>query len=328
MWNWDSTKLPSLTITIMNYSFRTFLLLVAFLACGSMAKAQLPNEKFGKPSDMEWEFNGWGDAVNADAIILCKTMKATYQFSEQVFSNNLSDSEIGIDNLADLSNNLIDDNSVLIKYEFRLRTKILKADGARHANIDITYFNFDDKRIIAADDLSDLKIRVFSKNEKGKVEKRNVDTRSFVIERVDSNYVVMHVVVPDVQPGSIIEYQYNITSNRPAFLYDWVFQECVPTLHSKCDIDVPAFLQFNMNTPINKLIKSGVEVGHLAYDTNRSDLKRGKSCPTNHYTIVGDYILPESPELTIANFTSRIAMPNVTVPAAMPEGRTHLQLHK
>jgi hypothetical protein len=39
-----------------------------------VANAQLPNEKFGKPSSMEWEFNGWGEAVNADAIILCKTM--------------------------------------------------------------------------------------------------------------------------------------------------------------------------------------------------------------------------------------------------------------
>ena len=33
-------------------------------------------------------------------------------------------------------------------------------------------------------------------NEKGKVEKRNVNTSAFVKERVDDNYMVMHVVVP------------------------------------------------------------------------------------------------------------------------------------
>ena len=53
----------------MNVSFRK-LLLPALLAFVTMANAQLPNEKFGKPSKLEWEFVGWGDAVDADAIIL------------------------------------------------------------------------------------------------------------------------------------------------------------------------------------------------------------------------------------------------------------------
>ena len=301
------------------------LLLIAFFAFVNTANAQLPNEKFGKPSTMEWEFNGWGDALNADAVVLCKTMKATYQISDQVANFNRNSSEVSSDNLSDFGKNQIDDGNILVNYEFRLRTKILKPEGAQHANIDIIYFYSDNSKIF--DELTDLKVRVFTKNEKGKVETRKVNTTSFVKERLDDNYTVVHVVVPDVQAGSIIEYQYNITSPRPTFLYDWVFQECIPTVRSKFDIDIPAFLQFNMNVPINKLIKSGVEVGRLAYDTNRSDMKRGKSCPTNHYTVVGDYILPEgeAPEV-IAPFTGTINMPDVTLPASMPKGSTHLKI--
>jgi hypothetical protein len=305
----------------MTYSFRKLLILVAFFAFGSMANAQLPNEKFGKPSSMEWEFNGWGDAVNADAIILCKTMTATYQLSDQVFSNTQG-SDFGFDNLQDFSKNQIDDSSILVKYEFRLRTKILKPEGAKHANIDITYYDPDNNKNVSFDELSDLKVRVFNKNEKGKVEKKNVNTASFVKERVDANYMVVHVVVPDVQAGSIIEYQYNITSPRPTYLYDWVFQDCIPTVRSKCDIEIPAFLQFKMNAPINKLIKSSVEVGHIAYDTNRTDMKKGKTCATNHYKIVGDYILPTDEKIAI--FTSQILTPKVTPPVEMPQGSTHL----
>ncbi|MCR5131532.1 MAG: DUF3857 domain-containing protein [Prevotella sp.] len=301
------------------------LLLAAFLACGNRAFAQLPNEKFGKPSSLEWEFNGWGEAIKADAIVLCKTMKVTYQISDQVSNFNRNSSEISTDNISDFGKNQIDDSNTLVKYEFRLRTKILKPEGAGHANIDITYFNSDDNRVF--DELSNLKVRVFTKNAKGKVERRNVSTDSFVREPVDENYTVIHVAVPDVEPGSIIEYQYDITSSRPSFLYDWVFQESIPMFHAKCDIDIPAFLQFNMNVPINKLIKSGVVVGRLAYDTNRPDLKKGKTCPTNHYTISGDYILPadQAPDI-IAPFTSKINMPHVTLPAYMPEGHTHLKI--
>ena len=305
----------------MTYSFRKLLILVACFAFGSMANAQLPNEKFGKPSSMEWEFNGWGDAVNADAIILCKTMTATYQLSDQVFSNTQG-SDFGFDNLQDFSKNEIDDSSILVKYEFRLRTKILKPEGAKHANIDITYYDPDNNKNVSFDELSDLKVRVFNKNEKGKVEKKNVNSASFVKERVDANYVVVHVVVPDAQVGSIIEYQYNITSPRPTYLYDWVFQDCIPTVRSKCDIDIPAFLQFKMNAPINKLIKSSVEVGHIAYDTNRPDMKKGKTCATNHYKIIGDYILPTDEKIAV--FTSQIITPKVTPPVEMPQGSTHL----
>ena len=310
----------------MNYSFRKLLLLVALFASVSTVNAQLPNEKFGKPSNMEWDYIGWGEAVNADAIILCKTMKVTYQLSDQVANYNQSGSEVGYENIDDFSKNQIDDSNILVNYEIRLRTKILKPNGAKHANIDITYFDAANEKKIILDDISDLKVRVFTKNEKGKIEKRNVNTASFVKERVDDNYMVMHVVVPDVQAGSIIEYQYNITSTRPAFLYDWVFQECIPTVRSKCDIEIPAFLQFNMNVPINKLIKSGVEAGHLTYDANRTDMKKAKTCVTNHYTIVGDYILPEPQDEKIGLFTSKIVKPEVSPQAELPKGCTHLMV--
>lgn len=307
----------------MNYSYRKLSLLIAFFACASMVNAQLPNEKFGKPSNQEWEFVGWGDAINADAIILCKTMKVTYQLSDQLFNSNQS-YDVNLDNLGDFGKNQIDESNILVNYEVRLRTKILKPEGAGHANIDITYFDAAKEKKIIIDDVTDLKVRVFTKNEKGKVEKKNVNTSSFTRERIDDNYMVLHIVVPDVQPGSIIEYQYNVTSPRPAFLYDWVFQESIPTVRSKCDIEIPAFLQFNMNAPINKLIKSTVEAGRVAYDTNRPDLKRGKTCATNHYTIVGDYIRPEDEEVAV--FTSQIAMPNITLPAYLPKGSTHLRV--
>ena len=325
----------------MNYSFRYFLLLIAFFACGSIAKAQLPNEKFGKPSSMEWNFNGWGDAIDDNAIILCKTMKVTYELSDQLSNNNQSYNEIGYDNIQDYGKNDLDYSNIIARYEFRLRTKILRTDGAHHANIDIVYYDENNFKNVGYDDLRDLKVRVYTKNEKGKVEKKKIDTSSFVKERVDDKYMVLHVVVPAVTPGSIIEYQYNITSTRPTFLYDWLFQETIPTLYTKCDIEIPAVLQFNMNVPINKLIQSSVVAGQLAYDTNRPDLKRGKSCPTNHYTIVGNYILPEGHPIKngqkntgdkeesaekIAPFTSKIIKPNATLPAYMPEGYTHLKI--
>lgn len=318
---------------MMDFSLRKFVLFLSLCALAGWTHAQLPNEKFGKPSSMEWEFFGWGDALDADALILCKTMKVTYKLSDQVANYNRSESAISFDNFTDFGKNQIDPNSIIVKHEFRLRTKILKPEGARHANIDITYYDTDFGKSDYNDELNDLKIRVFTKNEKGKVVKRSVDTKGFARERINENYVVLHVEVPDVQAGSIIEYQYDISSTRPGFLYDWVFQDSIPTVFTKCDIDIPAILQFNMNVPIHRLIRSGVEVGRLNYDTNRPDMKKGKSCPTNHYTVIGEYIVPEGHPLKnnttadkIAPFTSQIITPGITPPPALPAGSTHLKI--
>ncbi len=322
----------------MKTYFQKLLLVAVFVVCGCMSNAQMPNEKFGKPTNLEWDFTGWGDAVDADAIILCKTMKATYVLSDQVSNFNESSTDISSDNITDFGKNELDVNNGMVKYEFRLRTKILKPEGAKHANIDITYYHLENNSTIIADELYDMKIRVFTKNEKGKMEKRKVNTDSFVTERIDDNYVVMHVVVPDVQAGSIIEYEYNIISPRPAFIYDWVFQECIPTVRSKCEVDIPAFLKFNVNAPVSTFIRSSVEVGHLTYDANRADLKRAKSCATNRYQVFGDYVLPEGTPLKhtrfrdndtaekVADLTCRVATPGVTAPVYMPEGHTHLRI--
>ncbi len=313
-------------------------LLFALAACGSIAYAQLPNEKFGKPSNLEWDYKGWGDAIDADAIVLCKTMNVTYELTDQFGSLTENVTELNMDNMQFLGNNRIDESGIIVNYEIKLRTKILKPEGAKHADIDITYSEGDiEKDNNSFDEITDLKVRVFSKNEKGKVEKRNINTANFVKERVNDTYVVLHVVVPDVQPGSIIEYSYKIRSPRASFLYDWVFQEDIPTLRSKCELEIPAFLKFNMNVPINNLIKSNVEAGMLTYDQNRSDMKAAKRCRTNHYTIVGDNILPEGQplkhnqggddtkeQIKIANFTSQIT--EREQPAYLPNGVTHLKI--
>ncbi len=312
-----------------------------FFTSAAIAVAQLPNEKFGKPSSMEWDYLGWNDTPDADAIILCKTMKVTYGITDQV-STNYEGSDLSLGNLADFGKNQIDNGSILVNYEFNLRLKVLKPEGKQHANIDITYFNADNDKNYNHDELFDMKITVFTRNEKGKTVKRKVNTRSFATERIDDNYMVMHVVVPDVDAGSIIEYQYKITSYRPTYLYDWVFQESIPTVRSKFDIDIPAFLQFKMNVPIHRLIKPSVEVGRLAYDQYRADMKRGKTFPTNHYIVYGDYILPighalkskqdgtgekvETAEEPIAIFTSELTSPRVDKPAPIPAGHTHLKV--
>lgn len=306
----------------MNTMFRKMLLSLALFAVASVAMAQLPNEKFGKPSDLEWQYVGWKEAMGADAIVLCKTMDVTYELSDGFGSMINGEGDLSSDNMQVLGKNGVNMEGIMANFDVKLRTKILTAEGAKHANIDIVYHDEKEIRDDNLDELLELKVRVFTKNEKGKVTKKNINTANFVSERVDDYYKVLHVVVPDAQPGSIIEYTYKIRSPRPGYIYDWSYRECIPVVHSKCDMNIPFQLQFRMNAPIDKLIKSKVEEGRLTYGQNRNDMMPAKTIRTNHYTIEGNCILPTD---NIAIFTSQITGWD-TLPEPLPLGSTHLKV--
>lgn len=312
---------------MVNYTYQKLFFLAAFLICGSLANAQLPNEKFGKPSKEEWEFTGWDDALDADAVVLYKMMTVSFRLPSQLSIIGQENGDALPDDSPDFGTSQTYEDGIMVDYEFKLRTKILKPDGVGHANIDIVYYDRVDDQFMTPDELSDLKIKVFTKNSKGKVEKRTVNADSFVKERVNDYYQVMHVVVPDVQAGSIIEYQYKITSFRHTFLYDWTFQECIPTLYARCDMEIPAFLQFRAEPPTSTLIQTSVKPGHQLYDINRADMKKPKSCPTNRYKIVGSHIPPfDASGRMTTMFTSRFLSPSDQGPALMPADRTHLKI--
>lgn len=308
------------------------LLCLSFIACCILSAtslfAQKVNQKMGKPSEEEWALTQWEGAPDAEAIVLYKSMTATYTLS-RAFSSYSGQSEIlSSSNIANMGINHVDYGGTTVNYDCRLRTKILKDSGREYANVDILYYTYAKDAMKESDLFESLKVTVFSKNEKGKVVKNQLNAKSFEQEVVNDYYSVIHVKVPDVKAGDIIEYRYQITSNRVSFLYDWSFQENIPVLYSKCDLDIPAPLQFNMNVPIDPCIKSNVEKGVVRLESTSGDMQAAKTYPTNHYIIEGRDIAPrtlDSDSKKISNVCALIKNTDVARrPAPQPSGKSHL----
>lgn len=318
--------------------------LIVLVAClfATFAQAQNPNTKWGKPSQTEWSLQAWGEAPDAEAVVLNRTMTVTYQISRQFAAFSDVNTELSIANLEHLGTTN-DDSNVLVTYENKLRVKILKDSGAGYANIDIIYLN-DEKDSKIYDEISHLKVAVFTQNEKGKVKRTYVDTDSFTTDRVDAHYNVLHVRVPDVKKGDIIEYQYEIASARAAFLYDCSFQEEIPVLYAKCDMDIPGFLQFDMKVPIHPFVKSNVSAGVIHPEQNMGDMQAPKTYPSNHYVIVGHDILPKGLDLQrndpsveaakVSTAPGKIMKTQATIKgqavqmlAPLPEGKRHIMIN-
>lgn len=314
---------------------------VATILLATMCSTPLLAQKFGKVSAEDWSMKQYPDAPDAPAVILYKSVEAVYELSNSFSSYSGANLDLSVNSIAHSGTNNIDFEGTRTTYNYKIRTKILKDEGKGYANIDILYYDAKNKSREEFDDLGHLKVVILSQNEKGKVSKYSLRTNEFVTEQYNDFYKVLHITVPQAKAGDIIEYQYQITSSRPTFLYDWSFQEDIPVMYSKCDYDIPFMLSFNMNTPIDKRIKSSVEQGVIRLQSSSGDMKAPKSLPTNHYIIEGTNILPKSMDdsrkddnIEAAKMTAtrgKISNLNATIkgisnklPAPLPNDKGHL----
>jgi hypothetical protein len=108
----------------------------------------------------------------------------------------------------------------------RTRLKILKSKGIRHGDIAIRY--------IHKDNIEDINnIDAYTCNYNGAIaDIKKVPSSSIYRQKINDRMSVVKIAMPDVQPGSIIEYKYVTTAKNYNYLDDWYFQGELPVMHS------------------------------------------------------------------------------------------------
>ena len=261
-----------------------FLSLIAALLIAVSADAQ--NAKFGKPSQEEWALQSVSFAPDAEAVVLYKSVDVTYKLSGG-FGAYGSNGDGSLDNSGSAStgiNKQIDPETTSMLYNVKVRTKILKDSGAGYASMDIIIFDAQDDQSVL-EEFYEMSVVVYSMVN-GKVKKKKVAATNIKNERVDKFYSIRHIRVPEAKAGDIIEYQYQLFSNRITFIYDTQLQESIPVLYAECKMNIPYFLQFNVNKPEIKNIGSTVALGHLQIGELQNGFEMPKQCVTNVYTII------------------------------------------
>lgn len=262
---------------------RKVIILFAIMLVAQFSAAQ--NEKFGKPSKEEWELNSVSFAPDAEAVVLYKSVEVTYKLFG-AFSQFGSDGEGSLDDnrfAPSGKNKYVNPDEASMMYDVKVRIKILKDSGAEYAAMDIVSFN-DQENMDMRDDFYDMKVVVFS-NVGSKVKKRRVEGADIKDERIDAHYMIRHIRVPHVKAGDIVEYQYKLFSNRTTYIFDTQLQESIPVLYSKCKLDIPHFLQFNVNKPEIPNVKASVALGQILMKSPNNDMQLPRKCVTNVFTI-------------------------------------------
>ena len=254
-------------------------LMIALMMAGTVV-AQ--NGRFGKPSQEEWELTSVDYAPDASAVVLYKSVDVQYNVSSEFMNRCLNGGTLDGDGFAPSATvKYFSPDGSSILYEVKVRIKILKDTGAEYASMDIVTYN-EKEDMFLLDDYHNMSVVVFNKVD-GKVKKRKI--RDFKDERLNDHYFIRHVRVPDVKAGDIIEYQYKLFSNRITYIYNTQMQEGVPVLYSGCRMEVPYFLQFNVNKPEHPNVKADVRLGGIMVERPSNDRQAPKRCASNVYEI-------------------------------------------
>lgn len=271
-----------------------FVATLLIMSCNSMTLCA-QNVKFGKPTQYDWDMVGWGEALDAPAVVLCKLLNLEYKVGGEFKSYDSGSSDFDTEHVSSLGSMGLSRENTTMLYDVKLRTKILKENGVGYGNMDIVYYS-DENDMNVQEEFYEFSVVVYNQVN-GKVKKSNVSSSCYKDERIDPFHVVRHVRVPNLKAGSIIEYQYKLFSNRFEDIYDWQLQERIPVMYSRCEMNIPANIHFNMQAPIHPLIKRSVREGTLNRDQLNNDFQMPKRVRSNVFLIEGSNVIPFSEDL-------------------------------
>jgi hypothetical protein len=182
----------------------------------------------------------------------------TLSESDKAFSIYQKDTTASAVYLYDYGDNYFEirDNYVWLITKYHSKIKILKKEGSEYANVEIPLYRTKDRKEKL------VKIKALTHNSNGT--KIFVKKEEFFEEDVSEKWAQIKFAFPNVQEGSIIEYEYEMQSPFYFNFTGWSFQSNIPKLHSEFNAKIPGNWLYNrslkgelkLNVNEAKIVKS------------------------------------------------------------------------
>jgi hypothetical protein len=187
--------------------------LLALLPCLSIYAQDKTDAKFGKVSPDDFATKVYSIDSNANAIVIA---------------------DVG-------SSKIVGNNKGWFSIEFKRyrRARLLNKNGFDIATEEIPLYS--DGRI--EEKVSDIKAVTYNL-ENGKVVETKLDKDNIFKDKISKNWIQKKFTFPNIKEGSIIEFEYTLTSDYLFNLQPWTFQGDNPTLWSEYDLRMPSFFSY------------------------------------------------------------------------------------
>jgi hypothetical protein len=190
------------------------LILIVFLNSIVQINAQNYFEEIGRLSPDQLKITSCSFDLTADALVLFDVGKSRFVRT---------------------------DNGFDVLFERVTRIKILNEAGKKYAEIAIPFYQEGDIQ----EKVEVLKAFTYTVVD-GSINKIvELDPKKCYEEKTSENWKALKFAMPNVQPGSIIEYKYTILSQYHFNLQDWYFQWDIPVLYSGYEVRMIPFYEYS-----------------------------------------------------------------------------------
>lgn len=198
---------------------RAITLLLLFVSSVIILSAQELTTQYGKVTKDEVTMTTYQKDTTASAVTLYKNVDARYVYNVDDF---------GID------------------YYYETKIKVLKSEGKEYGTVVIPFY--DNEKSGAKEELVS-RIEAYAYNmENGKIIKTKMEKSYIFEEQVSANWKQIKFSIPSVKEGTVIEYKYKVTSDFYSQLADMVIQQSIPVIYARCEVRIPEYFRFNIET--------------------------------------------------------------------------------
>ncbi len=177
--------------------------------------AQNFSHKFGEITDFEKQMTSYSKDTTAEAVII-------YDSGESGFFRNGEGFEL--------------------YFKRHKKIKVLKESYINNANFSIPIY----KGNRGKEELISFKATTYNiKN--GQLIRKSLSKGQLFTETINKYWDNLKFAMPDVQVGSIIEFEYEISSPYKFMLQDWEFQSSIPTIFSEYTVKMIPFYAYQMS---------------------------------------------------------------------------------
>lgn len=186
--------------------------ILLLLVIVASAKSQEYSHEFGKITNDEFALNEYKKDKNAEAIIIYDIGKSIFVYKSGYYD---------------------------VVFTHRKKIKIFSEAGIDQGEIELYYYR--DNQIWER--IEDLEAFTYNL-EDGLKRKVELNPELVYDEKVNDKWYVKKFAMPNVKPGSIIEYRYRLTTPASFNLPDWYYQSNIPTLYSEYIIEMSPFYEY------------------------------------------------------------------------------------
>lgn len=193
---------------------------------------------------------------------------------------------------------LADDGLFSLVQEVKCKIKIYKKEGYSYANFEVPVYTGGRTVRLYFDDAAAFNLVG------NKVERTKLKSDGEFEEKVNENYTLRKIALPNVKEGSIVEYRYTLKTPYYNYFPDWYFQHTIPVNKVQYQVSIPAYFTYQRFLKGFEKVEASADVLVKAYTGrynetkvvyNASDLKAIKEEPyvnnMDNYTTMIQYEL-------------------------------------